>query len=135
MFDIGWSELLLIGVVALVVIGPKELPSAIYALGKWTRKARMAAREFQSHIDDMMREAELDELRKQAMAARDPDLVRKLENSIDPAGDIRSAMALPPNPLVPEPTIAAPETPAEEPGETAIAPPPAPATPDEKRRE
>lgn len=91
MFDFGWSELLIIAVVALVVIGPKDLPQAIYGIGKWVRKARLVAREFQGHMDDMMREAELDELRKQALKARDLNIKQMMENQIDPKGDLTKA--------------------------------------------
>jgi len=96
MFDIGWSEIMVIAVVALVIIGPKDLPSAIYTLGKWVRKARFVARDFQTHIDDMMREAELDELKKQALKARDLNIAREVEKTIDPTGDVKAAFELPP---------------------------------------
>ena len=64
MFDIGYSELLLVAVVALIVIGPKDLPNVMRAVGKWVGKARGMARHFRSGIDTMMREAELEELEK-----------------------------------------------------------------------
>ncbi|HRJ59581.1 MAG TPA: Sec-independent protein translocase protein TatB [Azospirillaceae bacterium] len=108
MFDIGWPELMLIGLVALVVIGPKDLPKAIYGFGKWVRKARVVAREFQTHIDDMMREAELDDLRQQALKARDLNMSRMMENAVDPKGELKGALDLPPAPKVDEPNIAAP---------------------------
>src|SRR4029450_13815034 len=60
MLDIGWSEMLIIGVVALVVIGPKELPGALKTFAYWMKQARKLAREFQSGVDDMIRQAELD---------------------------------------------------------------------------
>ena len=66
MFDIGWGELLVIGIVALVVIGPKELPALLRTLGQGMAKLRRMAAEFQSQFNDAMREAELDELKKQA---------------------------------------------------------------------
>ncbi|CAO3450990.1 Twin-arginine translocation protein TatB [Azospirillum argentinense] len=91
MFDIAWSELMVIAVIALVVIGPKDLPKAIYTLGKWVKKARVVARDFQGHIDDMMREAELDELRKEALKVRDTNLQKMVENTIDPKGDLKGA--------------------------------------------
>lgn len=65
MFDLGWGELLLIGVVALVVIGPKELPHAFRTLGQWMAKARALARDFQGHLDDLMRESQVDEMKRE----------------------------------------------------------------------
>ena len=56
MFDIGWDELLLIALVALVVIGPKDLPAVLRTLGAWVAKARNLAGEFRSHVDEMLRE-------------------------------------------------------------------------------
>ena len=64
MFDIGYSELLMIAVVALVVIGPKDLPNVMRTVGKWVGKARGMARHFRSGIDTMKREAELEEMEK-----------------------------------------------------------------------
>jgi len=91
MFDIAWSELMVIAVIALVVIGPKDLPKAIFTLGKWVRKARVVAREFQTHIDDMMRETELDELRKEALKTRDLNIKKMMEDTIDPKGEVGKA--------------------------------------------
>jgi sec-independent protein translocase protein TatB len=65
MFDIAWSELLLIAIVALVVIGPKDLPQALRVVGQWMAKARLMAQEFQSHLDDMMREADVETMKKE----------------------------------------------------------------------
>jgi|SRR5487761_1217295 sec-independent protein translocase protein TatB len=65
MFDISWSEFLLIGVVALIVIGPKELPTVMRTLGQWTRKVRVMANEFQNQFQEAIREAELGDLKKQ----------------------------------------------------------------------
>ena len=64
MFDIGWSELLLIGAVALVVIGPKDLPKVLRTVGQATAKLRRMAGEFQAQFNEAMREAELDEIKK-----------------------------------------------------------------------
>ncbi|WP_029007281.1 Sec-independent protein translocase protein TatB [Azospirillum halopraeferens] len=96
MLDIGWPELMVIAVVALVIIGPKDLPKAVYGVGKWVRKARMVAREFQGHLDDMMREAELDDIKKQALKARDFSVTRELEKAVDPDGKMKAAFDLPP---------------------------------------
>ena len=63
--DLSWGELLIIGVVALVVIGPKDLPFAFRTLGQWMAKARALAREFQTHIDDLMRESQVDDMKRE----------------------------------------------------------------------
>ena len=64
MFDIGWSELVLIGVVALVVLGPKELPGVLRMVGQWMGKARKMAAEFQGQFQEAMREAEMADVKK-----------------------------------------------------------------------
>jgi sec-independent protein translocase protein TatB len=64
MFDIGWSELVLIAVVALIVIGPKELPAVLRMIGQWMGKARRMAAEFQGQFQEAMREAEMADLKK-----------------------------------------------------------------------
>src|SRR5215207_7081644 len=65
MFDVGYSELLLIAIVALVVIGPKDLPRVMRTVGPWVGRARGMARHFRSGIDTMMRAAELEEIEKE----------------------------------------------------------------------
>ena len=65
MFDIGWSELVVIGVVALIAIGPKELPGVLRMIGQWMGKLRRMASEFQGQFNEAMREAEMDDLKKQ----------------------------------------------------------------------
>jgi sec-independent protein translocase protein TatB len=92
MFDIAWSELGVIAVVALVVIGPKDLPKVLRTVGQWTAKARAMAREFQSGLDDMVREAELDELRKSAKQLSDFSVGNEIKKSIDPDGSIATSL-------------------------------------------
>jgi sec-independent protein translocase protein TatB len=65
MFDISWTEFLLIGVVALIVIGPKELPTVMRTMGQWARKIRVMAGDFQNQFHEAMREAEMADLKKQ----------------------------------------------------------------------
>jgi sec-independent protein translocase protein TatB len=65
MFDISWGKLVIIGVVALIVIGPKELPSVLRTLGQWMTKIRRMASEFQGQFQEAMREAEMTDLKKQ----------------------------------------------------------------------
>jgi sec-independent protein translocase protein TatB len=69
MFDIGWSELVVIGVVALIVIGPKELPAVLRAIGQWTTKIKRMAGEFQGQFQEAMREAEMADLKREVDAA------------------------------------------------------------------
>ena len=85
MFDIGWTEMLVIAVVAIVVIGPKELPRALRTAGQWMSKARGLARDFQRHVDDMVRESELEELRQKANSIQNYDPSGLLEDD-DPTG-------------------------------------------------
>jgi sec-independent protein translocase protein TatB len=84
MFDISWTEFLLIGVVALIVIGPKELPSVLRTLGQWTRKVRSMAADFQGQFQEAMREAEMADLKKQV-----DDVARDIKN-YDPLKDVRA---------------------------------------------
>ena len=63
MFDIGWSELLVIGMLALIVVGPKELPGLLRTIGQYVGKARSVAREFQRSMDEAARQADIDELK------------------------------------------------------------------------
>jgi sec-independent protein translocase protein TatB len=86
MFEIGWGELLLIGVVALLVIGPKELPTVFRTLGQWTNKLRRMASEFQSQFHEAMREAEMGDLKKQV-----DDMTSQAQSyaSFDPVAEVR----------------------------------------------
>ena len=69
MLDIGWTEMLMIAVIAIVVIGPRDLPKMLKTVGGWVRKARATVRELQTGIEDMAREAELDEVKKSVESA------------------------------------------------------------------
>ena len=88
MFDIGWQELFIIAVLAIIVVGPKDLPKALHTVTKWLRKARAVAREFQSGIDNMVRDSELDDVKRQLEGAADYDISKEIENTIDPTGAI-----------------------------------------------
>jgi sec-independent protein translocase protein TatB len=104
-FDIGWPELMLIGVVALVVIGPKDLPAALRVAGYWVRKARTMSREFQSHFDQMIREAELDEVRQELKKVTDINLDHEVNKIMDPVTDpaiADAAQTVPKPPDVPD---------------------------------
>lgn len=95
MFDIGWSELVLVGVVALIVIGPKELPGVLRMVGQWTTKIRRMAAEFQGQFNEALREAEMADLKKQV------DDINETARSIarfDPLADAGTKPATPPAP-------------------------------------
>jgi sec-independent protein translocase protein TatB len=94
-FDLGWSEMLVIGAVALVIIGPKELPNALRTAGYWVRKARGLSREFQGSFEQMIREAELDEVRKDLKKATEFDLESEFRKTVDPTGELAESVKLP----------------------------------------
>jgi sec-independent protein translocase protein TatB len=135
-FDIGWPELLLIGVVALVVIGPKDLPRALRVAGYWVRKARTLSREFQGSVEQMIREAELDEMRQNLKKATEFDIEKEITKTIDPDGKLAESIRPPdldipdhfdeatPKPVeaLPEPELE-PELPLLPPGEPRTAEP------------
>ena len=85
--DIGWQELFLIALVTIIVVGPKEIPRVLRTASSWMRKIRDMARDFQSGIDDLAREAELDDFRKELASAKDFDVKRNIEDMIDPTGE------------------------------------------------
>ena len=91
MFDIGWSEMMVIAVIALIVIGPKDLPRVLRSVGHWSRKARALAREFQSGVDEMIREADLEDAKKTFDAAKRMDVDKVLESTVDPTGEVKDA--------------------------------------------
>src|SRR5258708_12064820 len=103
MFDFAWSELAVIAVVALVVIGPKDLPRVMRTVGIWVGKARAIAREFQGSLDQMMREAELEEMRNKAERPTNVNLPHQIERTIDPAANLHQTLTHPPPPPPPRP--------------------------------
>lgn len=93
MFDLAWSEIMLIGAVALVVIGPKELPGAIRTISQFIRKAREMAWEMRGHVDEMVREANLDEVRNQINEIRNFDIKGEVTKAVDPDGSLRRTVS------------------------------------------
>jgi len=116
MFDIGWDELLLIALVALVVIGPKELPSVLRTLGAWVAKARNLAGEFRSHVDEMLREAQVDEMKREFETMAAPPEMKEIEDQL-------MAGTLPP-PKPPNTPVPGPDPEAQASELPATAPPP-----------
>lgn len=92
MFDIGWSEMLIIGVVVLVVLGPKELPHALKTFSHWMRAARKLGSEFQSGVNEIVREAELEDAKRELQKISSHSISDKIEKAIDPSGDLKKAI-------------------------------------------
>lgn len=86
MFDIGGLEMALIALIALLVIGPKDLPRVLRTVGHWMRKARSLAREFQSGLDDIVREADLEDAKKAIDSGRNFNIEKSIGDAVDPTG-------------------------------------------------
>lgn len=127
MFDIGWTELLVIAVVLIVVVGPKDLPPMLRAFGKMTQRARKVAGEFRAQFDEALREAELDDVRQTLSDAQKLNPVNSLREAMNPLrqmgneikADLQKASAAPENKTevppaavsAPTPSMSLPETP------------------------
>jgi len=112
MFDIGWSELVVIAVVALIAIGPKELPGVLRMVGQWMGKARRMASEFQGQFQEAMREAEMADLKKTFDEVKDAatglgsdNIMTSLQKDVGEALKIDTidTPATPDTPTTPEP--------------------------------
>ena len=90
MFDMSWGEVLVIGAVALIVIGPKDLPKALRTVGQMTSKMRRMAADFQTQFNEAMREAELDEIKTQVSGLNDE--VSSLNTSFNPIQTVRDEL-------------------------------------------
>jgi sec-independent protein translocase protein TatB len=89
MIDLAWSEIALIAVVALVVIGPKDLPEAVRGVARGVQKLRRMAGEFRSQADELVREANLEELRQQIHDIRNFNVRDEVEKTVDKDGSFR----------------------------------------------
>jgi sec-independent protein translocase protein TatB len=87
MLDIGWQELFFIAVIALIVVGPKDLPKVMRTVSQFVRKARGLAREFQGGVADMVREAELDEI-KRKVDGSSKSIEKTIKDTVDPTGSL-----------------------------------------------
>jgi sec-independent protein translocase protein TatB len=140
MFDISWGELMLIGVVALVVIGPKELPGVLRMVGQWVAKIRRMAGEFQSQFQEAMREAEMADLKKHVDELSDTargltryDPLKEFETmSGVSASDVSSQPSSPPAPSPPPAPEVAASTAAPPTPDASVPSPQAPAPATEK---
>ena len=121
MFNIGWGEFLIIGIVALIVIGPKELPVVLRTVGQWMTKLRRMASEFQGQFQEAMREAEMADLKKSFDEVKDvatglspANVMTSLEKDVSDAlqiGDIDKPATTQPNDAQVASAIGEPVTP------------------------
>jgi sec-independent protein translocase protein TatB len=120
MFDIGWSELLVIGVVAIIVVGPKELPRLMRTFGHYLGKVRHMAADFQRQFEEAVRDSEIDEVRK-AMQDFHAEV-----SDVTPRGTVDKPLMMP-TPAEPAPAAAEAALPAPKPKPKPRAKKPAPA--------
>lgn len=92
MLDLGWQEFFLIATIAVVVVGPKDLPKVIRTIVGWVRKVRSMARDFQGSIEEVAREAELDEIRREAAKLAGTDLKQTILDSVDPDRELSNSL-------------------------------------------
>jgi Tat protein translocase TatB subunit len=85
--DIGWTEILVITVIALFVVGPKDIPKALKTVGIWVGKLKSLSREFQNTVEDAVRDSELDEVKKQIESAK-TDFTKGMTETIDSKGEL-----------------------------------------------
>lgn len=83
MFDIGWSEIFLVVVIAVVVVGPKELPRMMRLVGQWTGRARAMADQFRRSFDDLARQTELEEMRAEVLKAHDSASLAEIQRETE----------------------------------------------------
>lgn len=116
--SLGFNEIIILGILALVVVGPKDLPLLFRKLGNWTAKLRGMAQEFRTGFDELARQAELDELKKEVEALRRTTSLQEIRSEItkplptleDYAG-IKSQPAIPASAVTPPPALEAPVEP------------------------
>jgi sec-independent protein translocase protein TatB len=126
MFDLSWSHIAILVVVALLVLGPKELPNAIRTGAQLLRTGRKLAGEFRSGMDDLLREAELEETRQAITKAMSEGVEKTLTENVDPTGELKSAVSV--DPLLEAPSVASdPASSDTTPKMIEHDPPPAPA--------
>ncbi|RLP27771.1 Sec-independent protein translocase protein TatB [Mesorhizobium sp. YM1C-6-2] len=137
MFDIGWTEMLVIAVVMIVVVGPKDLPKMLRTFGKTTAKLRAMAGDFQKQFNEALKEAELDDVKKSVDSLRSLNPTTEIKKQLNPfekaAADVRAGLdTLKPKPPEPASPVAAASEPlkngaAAMPGEAATPPASTPA--------
>lgn len=93
MFDIGWVEMMVVVVVMIIVIGPKDLPVVLHTMGRWIARVRAMARNFQDGIEELAEESGLDQMRDEVRSIRDFSIEDEIEKAIDPEGEMKEGIA------------------------------------------
>ena len=93
MFDIGWVEMMVVVVVMIIVIGPKDLPVVLHTMGRWIARVRAMARNFQDSIEELAEESGLDQMRDEVRSIRDFSIEDEIEKAIDPEGEMKEGIA------------------------------------------
>jgi len=131
MLDLAWSEIAIIGLVAVIVLGPKELPGAMRTMAKAMRKLRSLTSELQGHMNEIVREAELDEVRQSIQKLSSPNAIKEeIATALDPTGELQAQIKAPFDAVndmsrEPEPARSAAQTPAVHAAQNADEPKPA----------
>jgi len=135
MFEIGWTEMLVIAVVMIVIVGPKDLPKMLRAFGRTTAKVRTMAGDFQKQFNEALKEAELDDVKKSVDALKSLNPATEIKKQLNPfekaASDVRAGLdSLNPKPAAPASPVAHPAEPLKNgaaaiPGEEGAVPDPA----------
>lgn len=120
MLDIGWSEMLIVGLITIIVVGPKELPRVLRTVTQVIRKLRALASEFQSGIDDLAREAELQDLKQSIEKTASTDIAGEFEKAVDPTGEVSKSVKEIEGSLKEDPRTARATSPAGKDGEADV---------------
>ena len=91
MLDIGWTEILVISVIALFIVGPKDIPKVLRTIGIWIGKFKSISRDFQNTVHDAVKEAELDEVKKQIESAK-TGFTKEMSDTIDSEGELNEML-------------------------------------------
>lgn len=104
--SLGFNEIIILGILALVVVGPKDLPLLFRKLGKWTAKLRGMAQEFRTGFDELARQAELDELKKEVEALRRTTTLQEIRSEITkPLPTLEDYAGIKSQPAIPAPAV------------------------------
>lgn len=120
--SLGFNEIVILGILALVVVGPKDLPLLFRKLGKWTAKLRGMAQEFRTGFDELARQAELDELKKEVDALRRTTSLQEIRSELSkPLPTLEDYAGIKSQPAIPPPAVTSPPAVGEAPAEPPAA--------------